>query len=170
MRGEEDGGKVVPAGFAEVFGGFFDGEIGYQSAVDSGGSGDVAELGEAHAQNWIEIRKDNQADGLGMLTDFSGEFKNMLKRSSVLEGALAGALDDRPIGERIAERDSEFDDARSGFDGGENDFARGGEVGIAAGYVCDERGFAFEVEGHEGSIKLSHKGPFGSRCTPFTRS
>lgn len=66
----------------------------------------------------------------------------------MLEGALAGALNYGAIGQRIAEWDTEFDDARTSFNGSENDFACGREVGIAAGYVGDERWFAFKVKWH----------------------
>ena len=113
---------------------------------------DVAELGEAHAQDWIEVREHDEADRLGMLADFGGEFQDVLKACAVLEGALAGALDDGSIGERIAEGNAEFDDACACFDGGENDFACCGEIGIAAGYVGDERGFVIEVKGHESIV------------------
>ena len=50
---------------------------------------------------------------------------------------LAGALDDWAIGERIAERNAEFNHARAGVDGCEDDLARGGEVRVAAGYIGD---------------------------------
>jgi len=70
----------------------------------------------------------------------------------VLEGALAGALNDRSVGEGVAEGDAEFDDAGTRVDGGEDDVARGGEVRVAAGDVGDKRWLIFEVEGHEGSI------------------
>jgi len=43
------------AGFAQIFGRFFDGEIGDQSTVDSGVASDFAELGKTHAQDRIEI-------------------------------------------------------------------------------------------------------------------
>ena len=69
----------------------------------------------------------------------------------MFKGPLAGALNNGTIGERIAEGNSEFDDARARLDRGEDDFSRGGEIGIAAGDVSDEGGFVFEVERH-GSI------------------
>jgi hypothetical protein len=110
----------------------------------------VAKLGESHAENRVEIRKDNQANGLRLLADLGGKFEHVLKRSFVLKGALAGALDNGSIGDRIAEWDAKLDSARARFDGGEDHVARGGEIGIAAGDVGDEGGFRFEVEGHEG--------------------
>ena len=76
----------------------------------------------------------------------------MLKARSLLEGTLAGPLDYGAVSKRIAERNSKLDDARACFDGGENDFACGGEVGIAAGYIGDESGFRLEVKGHESIV------------------
>ena len=84
-----------------------------------------------------------------MLAYFGGEFKDVLEGGSVLERALAGALDNGTIGERIAEGHSEFDDACARFDRGEDHFARGVQIGIAAGDVGDEGGFVLEMEGHE---------------------
>ena len=112
---------------------------------------DVAELGEAHTQDWIEIGEDDQSDRLRMLANFGGEFEHVLKRRSVLEGALAGTLDYGTIGERIAEWNAEFDDACAGLDACEDNFSCCGEIGVAAGDVGDEGGLIFEVEGH-GSI------------------
>ncbi len=70
----------------------------------------------------------------------------------MLEGALAGALNHWSIGERVAEGNAEFDDACSCFNGRENHIAGGCEVGIAAGYVSDERRLRFEVEGHRSIV------------------
>ena len=70
----------------------------------------------------------------------------------MLKGALAGALNDWSIGERVAEGNAEFDDACSCFNGRENHIAGGCEVGIAAGYVSDERRLRFEVEGHRSIV------------------
>ena len=68
------------------------------------------------------------------------------------ERALAGALNDWSIGEGVAEGNSEIDHACTCFDGSENHIACGGEVGIAAGYVGDQRGLRFEVEGHKSIV------------------
>ncbi len=83
---------------------------------------------------------------------------------------LACALNDRAIGERIAEGNTQLNNARTRINGCQDDFTCGGEVGIAAGYVGDERWFIFEMKGHEGSIEISHKRPFGIGCTQFTHS
>src|SRR5208282_3705623 len=130
----------------QILGGFFDGQIGDQSSVDSGETSDLAELRKTHAQDGIEVGKDHQADGLRMLTDLRCQCQH------VLEGALAGALNDGSISERIAEGNAELDDACSCFDGSENHIARGGEVGIAAGDVSDESRLRFEVKGHRSIV------------------
>ena len=56
----------------------------------------------------------------------------------MLQRALAGPLDHRPVGHRIAERNAQFDHVRAGVDRGQHDVARGREIGIAAGDVGDE--------------------------------
>jgi hypothetical protein len=83
-----------------------------------------------------------------MFANLGGERKHVSQRHSLFKRPLAGALDDWAIGERITERDAEFNYARAGVDGSANDVACGGEVRVAAGYVGDERGFVFEMKGH----------------------
>src|SRR5450755_848850 len=73
---------------------------------------------------------------------------------------LTGTLDDRPIGEWIAEGNSQLNHARTRVDGSEDDLACSGKIGIAAGYVGDERGLVFKVKGHEGPLEISHKERF----------
>src|SRR6202521_1171297 len=103
-----------------------------------------------------------------MLTNFGGECEHILQRHSLFKRPLAGALDDRAVGERIAEGDTQFNYTRTRIDGCEDDIARGGEVGVATGHVGDKGGFVVEVEGHEGSIEISHKRPFGIGVDPGT--
>ena len=70
--------------------------------------------------------------------DILRQLQHLLKCSSVTQGAFAGALDHRPVGHRIAERDAEFDDIRARFNGRESYVSRGRKIGIAAGEVGDE--------------------------------
>ena len=149
---QENGGEVVLARLAQVLFRLLDWKIGDQHTIHSGMAGHFAELREAHAQDGIEIGKDDQADGLRMLANLGGQFQHVLERGAVLQSAFAGALDHGTIGERIAEWNAEFDHARAGVDGGEDDLPRGGEIRIAAGYVGDEGRLVFEVEGHEGIV------------------
>lgn len=151
-RREKNGCKVMLARLAQILGRFFNRQIGDQRSVNPRQPRDLAELSEAHAQDGIEVGEDDQSDGLRMLANFRGESEYVLERCSVFKSSLAGALDDRAIGERIAERDSEFDHARACVDGCEDDFARGGKVGIAAGYVGDELGLGLEMKRHEGIV------------------
>ena len=67
------------------------------------------------------------------------------RRVPLVDGALAGALDDGAVGEGIAEWDAEFEDVGAGVDGGESDVVRGGEVGVADGEVGDEAGLVGEA-------------------------
>jgi len=50
----------------------------------------------------------------------------------VFKSPLAGALDDRAIGERIAERNAQLNHTRVRIDGCQNDLTRGGEIRVAA--------------------------------------
>src|SRR5882762_10270597 len=83
-----------------------------------------------------------------MFANFGGEREHVLERHSLLKRPLAGALDDRAIGERIAEGDTQFNHTRTRVDGGGDDFASRREVGVAAGYVGDERWLIFKMKGH----------------------
>src|ERR1017187_2804544 len=105
-----------------------------------------------------------------MLANFGGKREHVLKRRSVFKRPLAGALDNRPIGERIAEGNAELNHTRTRVDGRQDDLARGGKVGVAAGHVGDEGRLIFQMKGHEGSIEISHKGPFGWWRTHFNHS
>src|SRR5580658_5832520 len=84
-----------------------------------------------------------------MLADFCGEREHVLERSSMFERPLAGALNHRPIGQRIAEGNSQLNHTRARVDSCEDHLTRRGEVGVATSYVGDKRWFIFEVKGHE---------------------
>src|ERR1700677_4119701 len=101
-----------------------------------------------------------------MLADFRRKRQYILERSSVFERPLAGALNHRTIGERIAEGHAQLNYARARVDGRQNNLARRGKVGMAAGWVREEGRFVFEVKGHDGvsagnqsSFKFSRKIP-----------
>ena len=80
--------------------------------------------------------------------ELARECEDIGERGAVSDGAMAGALDDRTVGERIAEGDAEFEDVHTGIDRGECDGERGGNVGIADGEVDDEAGFLREANRH----------------------
>src|ERR1700739_4262626 len=92
----------------------------------------------------------------------------MFEACSMLEWPLAGALDYGAIGERVAERNTEVNDARARFDSRENHFARRGQIGIAAGYVSDEGRLAFEVEGHKSILDDERRLPNGRSRSQIT--
>src|SRR5260370_40300915 len=83
-----------------------------------------------------------------MFPNFGGEREHVLQRRATFERPLAGALDNRTIGERIAEGDTQLNHTRPRIDSSQYDLARGSKVGVAAGYVGDERWLVFEMKGH----------------------
>lgn len=72
-----------------------------------------------------------------MLADLGSQGKHLLDGGVLLQCPLAGTLDYGAVGDGIAEWNSQLDDRRACIDGGKDDVARAGEVGIAAGYVGD---------------------------------
>jgi hypothetical protein len=75
-----------------------------------------------------------------------------------VQGAFAGALDYRTIGDGIAERDAEFDDVGAGFSGGDDDSCAGFERGIAGRDVGDQS--KFTGFGKRTKFSLDSSGPF----------
>jgi hypothetical protein len=67
----------------------------------------------------------------------------------VFERSLAGTLNDRTIGKRIAEGDTELNHARTRVNSRQDDLTCGRKIRVTAGHVCDEGGSVFEVKGHE---------------------
>jgi hypothetical protein len=84
-----------------------------------------------------------------MLANFGGKREHVLKRRSVFKRPLAGALDNRPIGERIAEGDPQLNHTRTRVNGCQDNLACSDKVRVAAGDVGDEGGFVLEVERHK---------------------
>ena len=90
--------------------------------------------------------------------DFANEIDHLGEGRVRFEGALGGALDCGAVGERIAERDAEFDDIGAGFGEGEDKFVRGVQCGIACGDVGDDAEFAGFAECGEASGDTSRVG------------
>ncbi len=61
------------------------------------------------------------------LADAAHEIDHAGERGAGFEGALGRALDSGPVGQRIAERNTEFDNIGAGFGEGEDKFKRGVE-------------------------------------------
>ena len=136
-RSQKDGREVVLARLAQILGRFFYRQIGDQRSVNPRKPRNLAEFFDAHAQNGIEIGEDHRPTDWEC-SRISAASVSTLQRRSMLERALAGALNHGTVGERVAEGDAELDDARTGLDRREDDVARGREVGIAASYVSHE--------------------------------
>ena len=115
-RGQKHGRELVGLHGAEVVGGFFDGEVGDQSAVNSCVFSSLAEFVQSELEDGIEITKDDEA-GLRVLADLAGDVDNSCQISALREGALAGALDDGAVGDGIAEGNAQFDDVGARLDG-----------------------------------------------------
>ena len=64
------------------------------------------------------------------------------------ECSLAGALNDRPIPKRIAERNAQLNHVRAGIDGLKRDGARGVESGVTGGEINDQSRLLIENDSH----------------------
>ncbi len=62
---------------------------------------------------------------------------------------MAGALNDGPVGERIAEGHAKFEDVGAGINRRERDGACGSEVGIADREIDDQAGAVRKANGHD---------------------
>ena len=105
-------------------------------------------------EDGVQVRKDDEPHGLGLLADFRGEFEDLIERGAVLECALAGTLDHRAVRQRVAEGDTELDDRGSGCDGSKDDLARGSEIRVPRGDVGDQGRLSFEVKRHGGIVNF----------------
>ncbi len=117
---------------------FFHRQVGDQRTVDSRVCDRRAELRIPHPHDGIEIGKDDEAS-LRTPANVPGQREHLLQRGPVAQSPFAGALDYRPIGHRIAEGNTEFDDVRARINGRQRDVTRSSEVGVAAGEIGDKR-------------------------------
>ena len=117
----------------------------------------MAEFRQTHAQNGIEIRKNDQPDRLRLLTNFRSEGEYLLQGDPVFERTLTGPLYDRPIRKRVAEWDTELNHSRSSLNRRQNHVSRRCQIWVATSHVGNERGLVLKVKGHEGSVKISHQ-------------
>ena len=154
--GEEDGRKIGGAHGIEIAPlGFFDGEVGGEDTVDAGGlcvhreALEIAHTAPPVAKNRVEIGEDNEPGPGAGSPQFVREREDICKRGAIGDGPMAGALDDRAVGEWVAERDAELQDIGAGIDRSERDGPRDGEIRIADGEVDDEAGTPEEMDGHE---------------------
>ena len=80
--------------------------------------------------------------------DFVCHAQHSTQIGAIAESALAGALNHRAVGHRIAEGHAEFDDIGASVNGGQRNVTRDVETGVAAGDVDDESGVVRELDGH----------------------
>src|SRR5437899_12984632 len=97
---------------AQILARLFDRKVGDQDSVESGMPRHFAELGQSHSQDRIQIRENDEPHGLRMLANLSRQLQYLIERRTVLQSALTGSLDDRPIGPWIAEGHAQLDDVR----------------------------------------------------------
>ena len=74
----------------------------------------LAAAAVAVAHEIINVAHTNQRN-FGLGADFAAEFENFFKRDTVFESGDAGILDNGTVGERVAERNADFDNVSAGF-------------------------------------------------------
>jgi len=93
----------------QVLARLFDNQVGHQHAVRASRSHIAGKLVQAIAQNRIEIGEDDQAGCGPCSANFAGQLDNILEPRSTGDRTLHGALNHRPVGQRIAERHAQLD-------------------------------------------------------------
>src|SRR5208282_3075812 len=72
-RSQKNSCEIILASLAQIYGRFFDGQIGNQSSVNPRQPRNQAKLRESHAQDGIEVGEDHKSDRLRMLANFGGK-------------------------------------------------------------------------------------------------
>src|SRR6266478_3456454 len=88
----------------------------------------------------------------------------------MLQGPLTGPLNHRAVREGITEGHAQFNDPCARLNRRQGDFARGREIGIAAGDIGDKSGLAIEVKWHEGYLNRNQSNFRFSRRMPTSLS
>ena len=65
--------------------------------------------------------------------------RHLQQGSAVAQRPFAGPLDHGSVGHGVAERNTQFNHIRAGFDRGKSDVPRGREIGVAASEIGDQR-------------------------------
>src|SRR6266568_8267559 len=115
---KEDGVEMISGEDAAIVAGFFGCQVGGENAISTRGFGGGCEFFEAHLQNGIVVAEEDKRDIArwgARLADAADEIEDAGKRGARFQGAFGSALDGRAVGERIAERDAEFDDVGASF-------------------------------------------------------
>ena len=86
-----------------------------------------------------------------------------MQSCTVDQGALTGPLDDRTIGQRIAERDPQLEHVRTGVDSRQGNVARGRQIRISDREVNDQAGLqprlAVEINRHASHPPAATRAP-----------
>ena len=101
-----------------------------------------------YAHDRIEIAKQDDACLRAHVAYLSAHAEDIAKPRAACDCTLAGPLDDRAVGKRVAERHAELDDVRACINGGHRHVARSGKVGVTGGEVDDEAGFVWKHQWH----------------------
>ena len=114
-------------------------KVGEQQAGRAGGMGVGQEASDAVSEHGIQVRHDHDRDAELRL---AYQLQDARHGDPLRQRGLGGALDGRPVGERVAEGHSDFHEIGSGglreAQGGD----AGRRCGIARGEVRDQRGAA----------------------------
>ena len=147
-RRQKHRSQIVRSHHTQIFAGLFHRQIGDQGAVHASGPRDFAKSLHAHAQNRIEIGKHDQSRRLRVLPILGRQRQHLPQRSPVFQGTLTGSLNHRTVRHWIAEWHPEFNHICPASIAAKHNFARGGEVRIAAGYVDYQRRLFIKSQGH----------------------
>ena len=99
--------------------------------------GGGAEGGHSHAHDGVEIAEEDDAALRASFADAGAEREHIVQRDTARDGTLAGAMDHRAVGKRVAKGDAKLDDLRAVVDGGERDVVRRFERWVACGEIDD---------------------------------
>src|SRR5271166_1625928 len=146
-RGKKNRRKMMAFQMRKVFTGFFDNHVCHQHAIHTRLLCCSTEALYSKAQNGIEIGKDDQARFGPLPAQIGSNSEHIAERRAVLQRSLAGALDDRPVGQRIAEGHAQLDHIRTGVNGGQSNLSCRCQVGIASSEVGHQPGSRFRFGG-----------------------
>ncbi len=99
-------------------------KIGGQHTIGSRIGRRSSKFFQSHLQNGIVIAEKHQRN-LRRLPNAAHQIEDSRQRRAGFQRAFGSALNSRPIGQRIAERNAQFDDVRAGFCKRQNKFQRG---------------------------------------------
>src|SRR5271166_2609517 len=146
-RGKKNRSKMMALEMRKIFAGFFDNHVGDQHAVYARLLSSSAEALQTKTQNGIEIGKDDQARLRPLPAQVGSNSEHIAERRAMPQGALACALDHRPIGQRIAEGHAQLDHVGPRIDGGQSNLPCRCQVGIASSEVGHQPGSRFRFGG-----------------------